>query len=244
MIENIILPVRGDPLQSKGYVGATGLLLTGILFLVMGKRSFVLHVDSLQVLDDMPDDFAGKLFKAIKHYQTTGEVIDMEFALKMAAMPFIRQFERDSFKYQSTVETNRINGSKGGRPTKSETNQNNPFAFSESESNQPKAKKGDSDSDSGNDSKSVSKKQSATLFDDAFDLFWNAYGNKKDKPAALKAWKKVDPSLHPKIMQAIPAYLADCAKTARQIRNPATWLNGECWNDEYTVPVKLKMPYL
>lgn len=80
------------------------------------KKSFILHLDSLVILDKMTDEQAGKFIKLIYEYQKTGKIQKLDFAMEMAITPFLNQFKRDSEKYESTVERNRRNGSKGGRP--------------------------------------------------------------------------------------------------------------------------------
>lgn len=72
--------------------------------------SFILHKDSLSVLEQMPDDFAGKFIKAIYQYQITGEVPEMDFTLKMAVIPFINQFKRDIENYSTKCGSNSNSG--------------------------------------------------------------------------------------------------------------------------------------
>lgn len=79
------------------------------------RKSFVLYKDSLEILDDLTDEQAGKLFKAIRSYQT-GEEIELDPITKIAFTPFRTHFVRDDEKYQKIVERNKNNGSKGGRP--------------------------------------------------------------------------------------------------------------------------------
>ena len=74
------------------------------------KKSFVLHKDSLSILNEMPDEFAGKFIKAIYQYQMTAEVPEMDFALKLAVTPFINQFIRDAITYEQTCETKSLSG--------------------------------------------------------------------------------------------------------------------------------------
>lgn len=71
-----------------------------------------------------------------------------------------------------------------------------------------------------------------------FDRFWEAYPKKVGKIAALKAWKKK--SLHEKadlIISDIYNRLAQNwkGKDRQYIPDPATYLNGEKWNDELFV---------
>ena len=81
------------------------------------KTGFILHLDSLAVLDELTNEQAGILFKAIRDYNL-GKEPKLDFAMKMAFLPFKNQFIRDFEKYENTCERNKTNGSKGGRPKK------------------------------------------------------------------------------------------------------------------------------
>jgi len=121
------------------------------------RKSFVLHKDSLQVLDDLSDEQAGKLFKAIKAIQL-GEEFELDALTKIALSPFKAQFARDNEKYERIVERNKNNGLKGGRP-KTEGNPEEPKKPSGLITNPDNPKKADSDSKSD----SVSDKDINTL---------------------------------------------------------------------------------
>lgn len=119
------------------------------------RKSFILHNDSLNVLDILTDEQAGKLFKAIKNYQN-GVPQELDFGINIAFVQFENQFKRDDEKYESVIERNKINGSKGGRPknpTEPKETQNNPVGFLETQNNPTEPKKPDSDSKSDSDSK-------------------------------------------------------------------------------------------
>ena len=66
--------------------------------ILKSKKGFILHKDSLSILNKMSDEQAGILFKAIYQYQTTGKTPDLEFGLEMAITPFLTQFKRDDEK--------------------------------------------------------------------------------------------------------------------------------------------------
>lgn len=78
------------------------------------KKSFLLHIDSLEILTDLSDEEAGKLFKAIYSHQIEEE-IKLDYITKMVFLPFRNQFERDNEKYAKTCERRAIAGSKGGK---------------------------------------------------------------------------------------------------------------------------------
>lgn len=70
-----------------------------------------------------------------------------------------------------------------------------------------------------------------------FERFWTAYDKKVGRAAAWRSWRRLDPGpdLVAKILNAVPAYVA--ATTDKQYRkHPATWLNGQSWDDEVIRP--------
>ena len=78
------------------------------------KKSFLLHIDSLDILDDLTNGQAGVLFKAIKAYQHNDD-FPLDSIVKIAFSPFKNQFLRDDEKYIKTCERRAIAGSKGGK---------------------------------------------------------------------------------------------------------------------------------
>jgi hypothetical protein len=112
------------------------------------KKSFILHIDSLGILNELTDEQAGQLFKLIADYHNPKEpkITEITQVVNLAFYSFRSQFERDSQKYESIVERNKTNGALGGRPKK-KTQKNPKKADSDSNNDS------DSDSDSNNDSK-------------------------------------------------------------------------------------------
>lgn len=70
--------------------------------------SFILHLDSLDILEDMDDKMAGKFIKAIYHYQSTRSLPRLDLSIKLAIKPFLQQFERDHKKYNDSVKMGKI----------------------------------------------------------------------------------------------------------------------------------------
>ena len=117
------------------------------------KKSFILHVDSLSVLNELTNEQAGILFKAIKDYQN-GINPELDFALRMAFLPFENQFKRDAESYYKTCLRNQKNGSKGGRPKKPTETQKTQVVISK-----PKKADSDSDNDSDNENNKITIRQ-------------------------------------------------------------------------------------
>jgi len=67
-----------------------------------------------------------------------------------------------------------------------------------------------------------------------FEEFWKLYPNKKEKKGSLKAYKKYYKQ-HKEIMSWLENYIKFIKYKKQEdfIKHPSTWLNGECWNDEY-----------
>ena len=73
-----------------------------------------MHIDSLDILDDLDNDQVAGLFRAIKAYQND-ETIELDAITKMVFLPFKNQFNRDNEKYETTCDRRRAAGSKGGK---------------------------------------------------------------------------------------------------------------------------------
>jgi hypothetical protein len=88
----------------------------------MNGKSFILHYDSLQILEELTDEQAGILFKAIAQL---GENPDysLDGLMNAILLPFKNQIKRDKLKYAEVCEKRRVAGLKGGRPKLTKNNQ-------------------------------------------------------------------------------------------------------------------------
>lgn len=69
----------------------------------------------------------------------------------------------------------------------------------------------------------------------AFEQFWSAWPRREAKKAAQRAWDKLSSTKKIAALQALPAHVEQWRKENRarcHIPHPATWLNGERWEDE------------
>lgn len=90
--------------------------------ILVEKKSFQLYKDTLKILDRLTDEQAGKLFRAIVDYNN-GETPKLDETLSLVFFPFENQFIRDVGAYINKCEINKENGSKGGRPIKTQITQ-------------------------------------------------------------------------------------------------------------------------
>lgn len=83
-----------------------------------GKQGFIVYRSWSPVIKSIPDEAAGRLFKAVMSYQD-GEQIDIDDPMLNGFFQMMKHtFEIDAEKYAAIVERNRQNGRKGGRPPK------------------------------------------------------------------------------------------------------------------------------
>lgn len=72
----------------------------------------------------------------------------------------------------------------------------------------------------------------AGVYPDAFELWWKAYPLKKDKRAALRAWRTATKRVpNERLIAAAEAYRDDPNRDDRFTKYPASWLNAEAWEN-------------
>ena len=209
------------------------------------RKSFLIYKDSLNVLDDLTDEQAGKLFKAIKSHQCGGD-FDLDGLTKIALSPFKAQFDRDNEKYEKLCEKNKLIAENRykKKDTKSTTgNQSLPTST--------KSTDNDSDSDSDSDNKPSIKHIDQSKIDreklelDSFEYWWKSYPKKQAKPAALKAWKKTIKKMDTEKVRGLTNHIVDDCKlriadlatgSSKFIGfdnlNASTYINQERYNDD------------
>lgn len=118
------------------------------------RKSFVLHKDSLDILDDLDDQQVANLFRAIKAFHND-ENLELDQITKITFAPFKNQFIRDNEKYEKTCERRAKAGSKGGLAKVA--NAKNASKTKQKVANQANLADSKNKSDSDNDSKSDSE---------------------------------------------------------------------------------------
>lgn len=188
------------------------------------KKSFILHIDSLDILDDLTDEEAGVLFKAIKSYQKNEEV-NLCSVVKIAFSPFRNQFNRDGIKYENLCEKNKLIAINRYKNKPTTRNQALPSVTKSTD------KDSDSDSDSKNDNE---------LIKHSFDYWWNLYPSKRrvNKKGCFKKWQSKCKNLKADQVECLTNELSNDIKT--RIKNTEDlqymvttepYLNQERWKD-------------
>jgi len=183
------------------------------------KKSFLIHIDSLCVLEELSNEQRGELFYAIYSYQKDIE-IELSSIVKIAFSQFKNQFIRDDEKYEKTVEARRQAGAMGGKQRVA--NQANATNSKQTKANQAVNK---------------NKKDNKNKSDNDFIMFWSAYPKKQSKEAAKKSFSKIYREL-PSINSLVEIIkLNSLSESWRKdngkfIPMASTWLNNKRWTDE------------
>ena len=130
------------------------------------RNSFIVHIDSLCVLEDLTNEQRGELFYAIYCYQINKE-IELSPIVKIAFSQFKNQFSRDEEKYKKTCEARKYSGSLGGKQkVANASNCNQKVAnLADSDSKSKNKNKSDSNNDSKSNSNSKSDNDSNKVID-------------------------------------------------------------------------------
>jgi len=92
------------------------------------KKGFVLYTDQIDLFEDLPDEYAGKLIKHIYRYVNDLNPITDDLVVKSGFSLIKAQLKRDLKKWENTCdarsEAGRLGGIKSGEARRSKTNQN------------------------------------------------------------------------------------------------------------------------
>ena len=155
------------------------------------KKSFILYCDQQGVFNQLPDEIAGKLIKHIFAYVNDENPICDDLLLSIAFEPIKLQLKRDLVKYDQYIDKQKVNGSKGGRPTKPKETQITQAFFN-------KPKKADNDNDNVNDSDNDIKSNNGAkrilppTKDECIDLFKTNNYSISEGAAFFHYWESMD----------------------------------------------------
>jgi uncharacterized protein YdaU (DUF1376 family) len=95
----------------------------------------------------------------------------------------------------------------------------------------------ETDTETDTEIKKEQEKNKKILFESQFESFWNLYDKKKSRPDAEKKFKaalKID--TYENIIAGVEKYIKARSPDSQYWKNPSTWLNQECWKDDYSTP--------
>lgn len=181
------------------------------------RASFLIYKSFYDPIKHLNDEHLGRLFRAIFEYQINGiEPLSTDI-IYMPFLFFKNQFSLDQTKYSEKCERNSLNAKKRWDANVSDRMQTDANDADK-----------DKDKDKENDKDNIQKENEALLM---FDVFWKLYGKKVDKEKCIKAWKKIPKQQHAFIYERARLYVKSTPEVKYR-KNPLTWLNGKCYNDE------------
>ena len=75
----------------------------------------------------------------------------------------------------------------------------------------------------------------------SFDEFWETYNKKTGRENCERIYARLKDKDYAKIKETLPIYLAS-VKDKQYLKNPQTYLNGKCWEDEIFQEAKTTEP--
>ena len=164
----------------------------------MKPKAFNFYLDYLENIEDLSDEQIGVLTRALLVYANTGEIIEMELAVKQTFKPIKKQIDADFAKYEAKVKQCKEAGASGGNAkaanAKNETeniaNAKNDVANVANAKNDV-AKCSERSEEEDKDEYKDEKENNNISFERMFDQFWEAYPKKHHKPDAKRAFKKL-----------------------------------------------------
>ena len=179
-----------------------------------GKESFKMYTDQIHLFKTLTDDEAGKLIKHVFEYVNDLNPITDNRIIEISFEPIKRQLKRDLKKYVDTCTQNKENISK--RWNKKDT--------TEYDDIQPNT----------NDTDKIRKDKIRKDINNEFDIFWDLYNKKIDKTKCIKKWRLLKDEEKEKIVKVLDSYVKSTPDVKFR-KNPLTWLNGKCWDDEIII---------
>jgi uncharacterized protein YdaU (DUF1376 family) len=158
-------------------------------------------------------------------WDMVSDIVKSKFKFDNHGLLYNERLDEEIEKRKAFTEKQRLNGQKGGRPSKEETQTETQL--------KPKRKPKNNPSDNGNDNEDI-----IAIEEDKkawFEIFWNAYGKKQDGKKCLEKWMKLSIDEINAALDKVDAYVASTPDVTYR-KNPLTWLNGKCWNDEIIKP--------
>ena len=189
------------------------------------KKGFVLYADQKSIIDMLPNEKAGELIKHIFAYVNDENPVNDDPLILMAFEPIKLQLKRDLIKWEDT----RSKRSKAGTISAEKRKQQNEHMLTHVES---------VEHNSTNPTVIVKDNVNVNVKEIySFDEFWSTYGKSVDKTKCKAKFEKLSNDVKLKIKEVLPLYIQSTPD--KQFRkNPQTWLNGECWNDEVKTIMK------
>jgi uncharacterized protein YdaU (DUF1376 family) len=158
-------------------------------------------------------------------WDMVSDIVKSKFTQDEKGMIFNERLEEEIEKRAQYIEKQRNNGKQGGRPRKSENPKETQTITQPITQSEPK--KNPTVNANVNSIESENKKA-------WFEIFWDKYAKKQDSKKCLDKWMKLTDQEMNAALDKVDAYVLSTPDVQFR-KNPLTWLNGKCWNDEIII---------
>lgn len=166
-------------------------------------------------------------------WDMVSDIVKSKFEIDAQGLIFNSRLDEEIEKRAQYIEKQRNNGAKGGRPRKDE-NPNETQTITQIQT-QSEPKKNPTANANVNADVNENKKA-------WFSIFWDKYGKKQDSKKCLEKWMKLTDTEMNAALDKVDAYVLSTPDVQFR-KNPLTWLNGKCWNDEIIQPKQLQSKF-
>jgi hypothetical protein len=189
------------------------------------KKSFILYSDLLKSIEHLTNEEKGILFNHLLLYVNDQNPILEDRLVLTAWKPIELQLKRDLVKFEEVrgkrsdagKESARLRALKSVEQDK--TNSTSVKSVKQRSTNS---------TDNVNDNVNVNDNEIKKNY---FEHFWNLYDKKVERKSCYNKFIKLDLKVIEKIINVVPFYVKS-TPDLKYRKNPETWINGECWNDE------------
>ena len=92
----------------------------------------------------------------------------------------------------------------------------------------------DTNNNDNNDNNENKEINTPSKNEEEFEYFWSLYNKKQDRKKCLAKWLKLNTTDKARIFETVGKYVK-ANSDSKFRKNPLTYLNGECWNDEIII---------
>lgn len=197
------------------------------------KKGFILYADQKELFDQLPNEKAGELIKHIFSYVNDENPINKDLIINLAFTPIKQQLKRDLQKFEDVKVKRSEAGKKSAeaREIKRQQALTNSTSVKSVQQTLTNPTVRDNVTVTVNDTVKVKDNNNNPSNDDGFNSFWNTYDKKMDKKKCETKWNNLKKSDKETILKTVKNYVS-VNSDSKYRKNPLTYLNGECWNDE------------
>jgi hypothetical protein len=189
------------------------------------KKSFILYSDLLKSIEHLTNEEKGILFNHLLLYVNDQNPILEDRLVLTAWKPIELQLKRDLIKFEEVRGKRSDAGKESARLRALKSVEQD---TTNSTSVKSVKQRSTNSTDSVNDNVNVNDNEIKKNY---FEQFWNLYDKKVERKSCYNKFMKLDLKVIEKIINVVPFYVKSTPEVKYR-KNPETWINGECWNDE------------